>query len=84
MAMENQDQPHKRNKNNYCEFHRDHGPNTDDCFQLKEQTTDLIKRGYLRKYVVDRPQPNSLDRRYGNNIPTTGDIQIIHGGFGLR
>ena len=25
----------------YCEFHRDHGYNTEDCFQLKEQIPDL-------------------------------------------
>ena len=28
--------PNRRNKNKYCEFHRDHGHNTEDCFQLKE------------------------------------------------
>ncbi|GFY89059.1 hypothetical protein Acr_06g0009990 [Actinidia rufa] len=74
--------PQKRNRNKYCEFHRDHGHNTEDCFQLKEQIADLIKRGYLRKYVVTRPPPNSPERRYGDNRPTAGDIQTIHGGFG--
>ncbi|GFS42455.1 hypothetical protein Acr_00g0079950 [Actinidia rufa] len=74
--------PQKRNRNKYCEFHRDHGHNTEDCFQLKEQIADLIKRGYLRKYIVTRPPPNSPERRYGDNRPTTGDIQTIHGGFG--
>ncbi|GFZ08714.1 hypothetical protein Acr_20g0005220 [Actinidia rufa] len=37
--------PQKRNMNKYCEFHWDHGHNTEDCFQLKEQIADLIKRG---------------------------------------
>ncbi|GFY80993.1 hypothetical protein Acr_01g0008020 [Actinidia rufa] len=37
--------PQKRNRNKYCEFHRDHGHNTEDCFQLREQIADLIKRG---------------------------------------
>ncbi|GFZ19944.1 hypothetical protein Acr_28g0006490 [Actinidia rufa] len=37
--------PQKRNRNKYCEFHRDHGHNTKDCFQLKEQIADIIKRG---------------------------------------
>ncbi|GFS38024.1 hypothetical protein Acr_00g0055200 [Actinidia rufa] len=46
--------PLKRNKNKYYEFHKDHGHNTEDYFQLKEQIADLIKRGYLRKFVVDR------------------------------
>ena len=44
-----------KSKNKYCEFHRDHGHNIEDCFQLKKQIADLIKRGYLRKYVADRP-----------------------------
>ncbi|GFZ08777.1 hypothetical protein Acr_20g0005850 [Actinidia rufa] len=74
--------PQKRNKNKYCEFHRDHGHNTEDCFQLKEQIADLIKRGYLRKYITDRPPPNSPERRYGDNRPTARNIQTIHGGFG--
>ncbi|GFS37177.1 hypothetical protein Acr_00g0050430 [Actinidia rufa] len=39
-------------------------------------------RGYLRKYIANRPPPNSLKRRYGDNRPTTGNIQTIHGGFG--
>ncbi|XP_057484584.1 uncharacterized protein LOC130770949 [Actinidia eriantha] len=63
--------PCKRNKNKYCEFYRDHGHNTEDCFQLKEQIADLIKRGYLSKYVSDRPCLDSPDRRYGDNRPTT-------------
>ncbi|GFY98091.1 hypothetical protein Acr_12g0006320 [Actinidia rufa] len=74
--------PQKRNRNKYCEFHRDHGHNTEDCFQLKEQIADLIKRGYLRKYIIDHPPPNSPERRYGDNRPTAGNIQTIHGGFG--
>ncbi|GFS39302.1 hypothetical protein Acr_00g0062150 [Actinidia rufa] len=43
--------PLGRNKNKYCKFHRDHGHNTKDCFQLKEQIADLIQRGYFRKGV---------------------------------
>ncbi|GFY91189.1 hypothetical protein Acr_07g0013850 [Actinidia rufa] len=50
--------------------------------ELKEQITDLIKRGYLKKYVADRPRPRSPERRYSDNRPMEGDIQVIHGGFG--
>ncbi|GFY88363.1 hypothetical protein Acr_06g0003030 [Actinidia rufa] len=45
-----------------------------DCFQLKEQIGDLIKKGYLRKYVANRLPPGLPERRYGNNRLTTGDI----------
>ncbi|GFY99321.1 hypothetical protein Acr_13g0007220 [Actinidia rufa] len=74
--------PRKRNKNKYCEFYRVYGHNTEDYFQLKEQIADLIKRGYLKKYVVDRPCPDSPDRRYSDNKPTVGDIEVIHSRFG--
>ncbi|GFZ15782.1 hypothetical protein Acr_25g0001910 [Actinidia rufa] len=70
--------PRKRNRNKYCEFHREHGHITEDYFQLKEQIADLIKKGYLRKYVVYRPPPNSIEGRYAANRPTTRDIQVIH------
>ncbi|XP_057471057.1 uncharacterized protein LOC130759854 [Actinidia eriantha] len=70
--------PTRRNRNKYCEFHRDHGHNTEDCFQLKEQIADLIKKGFLRKYVANLQTPEQI---YGNNRPTAGDIQVIHGGL---
>ncbi|GFY82856.1 hypothetical protein Acr_02g0010960 [Actinidia rufa] len=62
------------------ELHHEH--NTEDCFQLKEQIADLLKKGYLRKYVANRPPLNSPKRRYGAHRPTASDIQMIHGGFG--
>ncbi|XP_057478775.1 uncharacterized protein LOC130766092 [Actinidia eriantha] len=74
--------PRKRDKSKICDFHQDHGHNTKDCFQLKELVADLVKKGYFRKYVADHPPPSSPERRYGDNRPTAGDIQVIHGGFG--
>ncbi|GFS34945.1 hypothetical protein Acr_00g0036910 [Actinidia rufa] len=48
----------------------------------RPRTPPRRPEGYLRKYVVTRPPPNSPERRYGDNRPTAGDIQMIHGGFG--
>ena len=73
--------PLKRNQNKYCGFHKDHGHNTEDCFQLKEHIANLIKREYLRKYVADRSWLDSPERGYVDNRPTTREIQTIHGGF---
>ena len=38
-------------KNKYCQFHKDHGHNTEDCRDLKEQIEELIRKGKLQKYV---------------------------------
>ncbi|GFZ06995.1 hypothetical protein Acr_18g0011650 [Actinidia rufa] len=39
-------------------------------------------KGYLRKYITDRPPPDSPERKYGDNRPTAGNIKTIHGGYG--
>ena len=31
--------------------------------------------------MANRPQPGLPERTFGHNKPTTGDIQVIHGGF---
>ncbi|XP_030958448.1 uncharacterized protein LOC115980323 [Quercus lobata] len=43
--------PNVRDKNKYYRFHKDHGHNTKDCRDLKEQIEELIRKGKLQKYV---------------------------------
>ena len=43
--------PNKRNKSKYCRFHRDHGYDTDECYDLKQQIENLIRQGKLRHFV---------------------------------
>ena len=43
--------PNVRDKNKYCRFHKDHGHNTKDCRDLKEQIEELIQKGKLQNYV---------------------------------
>ncbi|XP_052209204.1 uncharacterized protein LOC127812719 [Diospyros lotus] len=43
--------PNTRSKKKYCRFHHDHGHDTEDCIQLKEEIQELINRGYLQDFV---------------------------------
>ena len=35
--------PNMRNKNKNCCFHRDHGHDTNECYDLKQQNKNLIR-----------------------------------------
>ncbi|GAV60161.1 hypothetical protein CFOL_v3_03692, partial [Cephalotus follicularis] len=52
----------KRDIEKYFQYHRDHGHDTEECRQLKNQIKDLIRKGYLSKYV-DRDAPQERRER---------------------
>ena len=41
--------PNNCNRNKYCHFHRDHGHDTDECFD--QQIENLIRQGKLRNFL---------------------------------
>ena len=52
--------PNKRSRDKYCRFHRDHGHDTTDYYDLKQQIEALIRQKKLQRFVnkerVDPPQ----------------------------
>ncbi|MQL96093.1 hypothetical protein Taro_028764 [Colocasia esculenta] len=79
--------PRKRDHNKYCRFHRDHGHDTSECRQLKDEIEDLIKRGYLGRFVRrNEERPRCRERTPDqpiNNDPNGQEINVIAGGFGV-
>ena len=43
--------PSKRSRDKYCHFHRDHGHDTFDYYNLKQQIEALIRQGKLQRFV---------------------------------
>ncbi|XP_059650579.1 uncharacterized protein LOC132296392 [Cornus florida] len=44
--------PAKRSRDKNCRFHWDHGHNIEDCFNLKNQIKNLVRKGHLRKFTT--------------------------------
>ena len=86
--------PNVQDKKKYCWFHKDHGHCTEDCWDLKEQIKELIRKGKLHKYMKkgessrfrddDKNQREfSLkDEDHASQRPQTmiGEIRTITGG----
>ena len=77
--------PSKRSRNKYCHFHRDHGHDTTDCYDLKQQIEALIRKGKLQKFVSKertdtniRKQAPRRDNKHPR--PLIGEIRMIVGG----
>ncbi|XP_021854569.2 uncharacterized protein [Spinacia oleracea] len=83
--------PLRRNKNKWCEFHDDFGHYTEECNALKDNIEDLVRRGYLKQYLLDRreekekatngkPQEQPQKRIYEATGQKKKDILVVFGG----
>ncbi|XP_022846237.1 uncharacterized protein LOC111368977 [Olea europaea var. sylvestris] len=82
--------PETRDKNKYCDYHRDHGHTTEDCITLQREIEALIKRGFLKEYIRhdkhlrnDRNNGKTTESG-GGSQPTAGTINLIIGGIASR
>ena len=50
--------PNKRSRDKYYYFHHDHGHDTSECYDLKQQIEALIRQGKLQRFVnKEREEP---------------------------
>ncbi|XP_021617996.1 uncharacterized protein LOC110619046 [Manihot esculenta] len=66
----------QRDPDKYCQYHRMHSHDTNNCYQLISEIERLIKRGHLRNFVKkaegERPQQNPTTER--PQRPRTGTV----------
>ncbi|XP_021602396.1 uncharacterized protein LOC110607567 [Manihot esculenta] len=84
----------QRDADKYCQYHRTHGHDTNNCYQLISEIERLIKRGHLRNFVKklegERPQQNPTTERPRSpetrpvNDGSSGTINMVVGGTGGR
>ncbi|XP_050253727.1 uncharacterized protein LOC126699811 [Quercus robur] len=74
----------KRSRDKDCHFHYDHGHNTSECYDLKQQIEALIRQGKLQRFVSKEGTKQSQGlltwRENEHSRPPLGDIRMIVGG----
>lgn len=76
----------RRNENKYCDYHRDKGHNTDECFHLKKLIKKMIKEGELTKFVgdlrveLDDKEKKRDTRDAEGSEKYRGEVRTISGG----
>nr|GEX45203.1 reverse transcriptase domain-containing protein [Tanacetum cinerariifolium] len=59
--------PEKRNLKKFCNFHRDKGHNTNDCYQLKKKIEEVMALRKLAHLMKDIRQNNQRNGNQGRN-----------------
>ena len=70
----------KRNRNKYCRFYRDHGHDTDECFDLKQQIENFIRQRKLKNFLrQDHKDEKLKGKMEESSRPLLGEIRVIIG-----
>ena len=74
--------PEKRNRNLYCQYHRDHGRTTKDCRSLWDHLDQLVREGKLKQLLHHSSgldgQTNSRSEKETPSRPSLGTINVIY------
>ena len=73
--------PEKRNRNLYCQYHRDHGHTPEDCRSLWDHLDQLVREGKLKQLLHHSSglggQTTSRPERENPSRPPLGTINVI-------
>ena len=71
--------PEKRNRNLYCQYHRDHGHTTEDCRSLWDHLDQLVREGRLKQLLHHSNSLGTLtDTRSERGNPPGPPLGIIN------
>ncbi|GAA0185832.1 hypothetical protein LIER_33120 [Lithospermum erythrorhizon] len=80
--------PNRKDPKLFCEYHKDHGHDTDDCRVLKAKIEKFIRIGHLKDFVKERSpravrgSPRRNEKQRSRSPPrVTGRIDTISGGL---
>ena len=72
--------PDKRNRNLYCQYHRDHGHTTKDCRSLWDHLDQLFRKGKLKQLLHHSSslggQTDTRPERENPSRPPLGTINV--------
>ncbi|KAF3596587.1 hypothetical protein DY000_02023423 [Brassica cretica] len=77
-----------RNPGLWCDFHRDHGHKTEDCISLRIKVNELLQKGHLREFLLEKSKAHLSKEAAGKSkgaapaSPPRQDrvIHVISGG----
>ncbi|CAL2246253.1 unnamed protein product [Prunus armeniaca] len=68
--------PFKRDTNNYCAFHGEHGHHTNNCNAWKWHLEELVREGHCTEFVAKKANQQIVDRDVAAKEPPQKVIRI--------